>query len=137
MRLLMPSVRALSRDEAEALLASNQIGRLAFSAYNRVDLEPIQYVYDAPWVFGRTTVSTRLVRLAHTRWAAFETDVVHGLFDWESVVVKGPFFALNLVSDDSDDYGRALSAVRRLIPEALSAPDPLALREVVFGIKVQ
>ena len=50
-----PTVRALRGDEAQALLVRNRVGRIAFSQQDRVDVEPIHYVYDAPWIFGRTS----------------------------------------------------------------------------------
>ena len=86
-----PVIRALKSDEAQALLARNSVGRIAFSHRDRVDIEPIHYVYAAPWIYGRTSQGAKLLTLAHNQWCAFETDEVHGMFDWESVVVKGPF----------------------------------------------
>src|SRR6478672_13615462 len=86
-----PTIRALRGDEAEALVARNQVGRIAFSLHDRVDVEPIHYVYDAPWIFGRTSAGAKLLTLEHNQWCAFETDEVLGMFDWQGVVVKGPF----------------------------------------------
>ena len=60
----------------------------------RVDIEPLHYVYEAPWMFGRTSTGAKLLTLSHNQWCAFETDDVRGMFDWESVVVKGPFSTL-------------------------------------------
>ena len=130
---LAPIVRALTGDEAEALLARNQVGRLAFSQHDRVDVEPIHYVYDAPWIFGRTSPGVKLLTLSHNQWCAFETDDVRGMFDWESVVVKGPF------SPRSSpfarwDYDRAVAGLRRLLPSTLTADDPTPQRNIVFGV---
>jgi nitroimidazol reductase NimA-like FMN-containing flavoprotein (pyridoxamine 5'-phosphate oxidase superfamily) len=129
-----PKVRVLTRNEAEALLSRNQVGRIAFAQHDRVDIEPISYVYDAPWIFGRTAVGAKLVTLAHNRWCAFETDEVRGLLDWQSVVVKGPFEAFNSSIDTSDRYERAVAAIRTMTPDAFGAGDPTPQRTVVFGI---
>ncbi|GAC1461003.1 MAG: hypothetical protein PVSMB1_11330 [Gemmatimonadaceae bacterium] len=128
-----PIIRVLTGNEAQALLTRNQVGRIAFSLHDRVDVEPIHYVYDAPWIFGRTSTGAKLLTLSHNQWCAFETDVVHGLFDWESVVVKGPFSPR-----DSPfagwDYERAIAALRRLIPSTLTDEDPTPHRDIVFGV---
>ena len=133
---IKPVIRPLTKDEAETFLAQHSIGRIALCLRERADLEPIHYVYDPPWVFGRTSLSTKLVTLAHSRWCAFETDEVRGLFDWETVVVKGPFYALNASLYKSENFERALAALRHLIPETLTDDDPTPERDVVFGVHV-
>lgn len=132
-RLGPPHITHLRGDEVQALLARNRVGRLAFSLHDRVDIEPIHYVYDAPWIFGRTSEGAKVLTLAHNQWCAFEVDEVHGLFDWRSVIIKGPFsphgspFA-------GWDYERALAALRRLLPSTLREDDPTPARDIVFGI---
>ena len=128
-----PIIRALRGNESQALLARNRVGRIAYSFHDRVDIEPVHYVYEAPWVFGRTSAGTKLLALAHNQWCAFETDEVTGLFDWESVIVKGPFSPQDSPSA-SWDYDRAIAALRRLIPDSLTPSDPTSDRIVVFGI---
>ena len=129
-----PTARELSPAEAGALLARNSVGRIAFCWENRVDIEPIHYVYDAPWIFGRTRVGAKLVALAHNQWCAFETDEATGRFDWASVVVKGPFTALNSAILQSEKYDRAVIALREIHPEIFTENDPMPERTVVFGI---
>ncbi len=128
-----PVIRELRGDEAQALLSRNQVGRIAFSQHDRVDIEPIHYVYEAPWIFGRTSAGTKLLTLSHNSWCAFETDEVHGMFDWESVVVKGPFSPRNSPFA-TWDYDHAVAALRRLLPGTLTDDDPTPNRDVVFGI---
>lgn len=128
-----PIIRALRGDEAQALLARNIVGRIAFSLHDRVDIEPVHYVFDAPWIFGRTSAGTKLLTLSHNQWCAFETDDVHGLFDWESVIVKGPFSPRNSPFA-SWDYERAVAALRRILPTAFTADDPAPHRDIVFGV---
>lgn len=128
-----PIIRALSGTEAEALLVDNSVGRIAYSHHDRVDVEPIHYVYAAPWIYGRTSAGAKLLTLAHNQWCAFETDRVRGLFDWESVVVKGPFSPHNS-PHAGWDYDVALAALRRLLPATLTDSDPSPHRDIVFGI---
>jgi nitroimidazol reductase NimA-like FMN-containing flavoprotein (pyridoxamine 5'-phosphate oxidase superfamily) len=128
-----PIIRVLSGDEAQALLVRNRVGRLAFSQQDRVDIEPIHYVYEAPWIFGRTSAGAKLLTVSHTSWCAFETDEVQGMWDWTSVVVKGPFSSRNSPLANWD-YDRAVAALRRLLPTALTVYDPTPQRDIVFGV---
>jgi hypothetical protein len=71
--------------------------------------------------------------LAHSRWCAFEVDEVQNLFDWQSVVVKGPFTPFE-ADAGREIYDRALAALRRLIPSTLTDDDPSPHRDIVFGV---
>jgi nitroimidazol reductase NimA-like FMN-containing flavoprotein (pyridoxamine 5'-phosphate oxidase superfamily) len=68
---------------------SQQVGRLAFSFRDRVDIEPIHYVYADGYIYGRTQFGSKVTVLAHHPWIAFEVDEVTTLFAWRSVVVHG------------------------------------------------
>src|SRR5215813_3633176 len=110
-RTVQPTLTELTAREADSLLSRNWIARLAYSWHDRVDIEPIHYVYDAPWIFGRTSMGAKLLALAHNQWCAFETDDVRDLFRWESVIVKGPFSALNSALGESERFDRAVTAL--------------------------
>ena len=132
----MPQFSDLSEQSARALLARNHVGRLAFAFRDRVDIQPIHYVYDADWLVVRTGVGSKLVRLAHHPWCAFEVDEVHGLFHWDSVVVHGSFSMLDPKVGSSDLYNRALDLLQRFIPGTLSAEDPVPERAILFAIHI-
>jgi nitroimidazol reductase NimA-like FMN-containing flavoprotein (pyridoxamine 5'-phosphate oxidase superfamily) len=128
-----PIIRVSRGDEAEALLVRNHVGRIAYSFHDRVDIEPIHYVYEAPWIFGRTSDGAKLLTLAHNQWCAFETDEVRGPFDWESVVVKGPF-SPRKSRFATWNYDQAVAALRRMLPSTLTDDDPTPHRNIVFGV---
>lgn len=129
----IPVIRSLSGDETQSLLVRNNVGRIAFAFKDRVDIEPVHFVYAAPWIFGRTSPGAKLLTLAHNQWCAFETDEVRGLCDWESVVVKGPFSPQNSPMA-SWNYSAALAALRSLQPSTFTVDDPTPYRDVVFAI---
>lgn len=126
----------LSHEEARALLSRAQVGRIAFSAGNRVDIEPIGFIYEDGWLFGRTSLGTKLDALGHRPWIAFEVDEVEGPFDWESVVVHGSFHVLRPEGSDYDVdlHERATRLLRQAIPQYGTAEDRGAFRTTVFGI---
>jgi len=131
-----PEFRELSAEESHGLLTRHNVGRIAFTLRDRVDIEPINYVSDGEWIFGRTSAGTKLTTLLHHPWCAFETDDVRGLFDWDSVVVKGTFYLLDPEQGSPDTYRRAERLLKKLVPGTFSAGDPTPHRDILFGIFV-
>jgi nitroimidazol reductase NimA-like FMN-containing flavoprotein (pyridoxamine 5'-phosphate oxidase superfamily) len=133
-----PVVRSLDRAQCEVILARNHLGRMAYSFGNRVDIAPLHYVYHDGWIYGRTSLGSKLVALRHSRWVAFEVDEVRGPFEWESVVVHGAFYILEEEGSDLELAARreALALLRDLTPAALTDDDPAPHRTVLFRIYV-
>lgn len=131
-----PSIRALSQHECLALLARNHVGRLAFARDDRVDIQPLNYVYEAGWIYGRTSEGAKLAALAHRQWVAFEVDEVHDVFDWASVVVQGSFHRLDGDDPRSIPAARvhAVHLLQAIIPETFGTDDPAPTRTVVFRV---
>ncbi len=134
-----PEFRNLSAEEIAAILRRNHVGRLAFSFRDRVDIQPIHYVFSGGWIYGRTSPGSKLALIRHNYWVAFEVDEIEGMFTWRSVVVKGGFY---LLSPDGPDpmraaWHRGIELLRRLLPETLDTGDPVPFRNVLFRIAVQ
>lgn len=126
----------LSHAFAYAMLKRLHVGRLAYSLHDRVDIQPVNYVFDDGWIVGRTQVGSKLSTLTHNPWCAFEVDDVRGLFDWDSVVARGSFHILDPEQGSVDRYRRALTVLRELIPGTLTADDPAPERSILFGVHV-
>jgi nitroimidazol reductase NimA-like FMN-containing flavoprotein (pyridoxamine 5'-phosphate oxidase superfamily) len=129
-----PEFRELTREECNAVLARNHVGRIAFSHHDHVDIEPIGFVYEDDWIYGRTSDGTKLRTLAHNRWVAFETDEVSAMLDWRSVVIKGALYLLEADGVRGEAYDKAVEVLRRFTPEALTEHDPVAFRTALFRI---
>lgn len=82
-----PEFHDLTHDECIALIARHNTGRIAYSFHDRVGIEPIHYVYDEGWLYGRTSRGSKFEILTHHPWVAFEVDEADGIFDWRSVEV--------------------------------------------------
>jgi len=130
--------RDLSRKETDALLLRNKVGRLAFTFNDRVDIQPIHYVYESGWIYGRLSEGEKITTLGHNRWVAFEVDEVEDIFNWQSVVVHGSFWKLNpLGSPHAEEvWKRAADLVSQLVPGALTERDPVPFRHTLFRIAV-
>lgn len=133
-----PVFRELDRRTCERILRRNHVARLAFSFHDRVDIEPIHYVYDEGWVFGRTSPGSKLLTISHSHWVALEVDEISAMFDWRSVVVHGTFLTLDpaVPGVEAQAWGRAVSLLRELVPETGTASDPVAFRTVMFRIHI-
>ncbi len=127
---------ALSRNDAMALLARHHVGRLAFSFHDRVDIEPLSYVYHNGWLYARTSEGTKLDAVRHHPWVAFEVDEIEGQFDWRSVVVRGTIYFLDSErgEQDRDEYADGLRRLRELDEDVLTDEDPAPHRQSLFRI---
>jgi hypothetical protein len=129
-----PLIRALAEEESLAMLARHHVGRIAFSFRDRVDIQPIHYFLDGKWLYGRTSTGSKFSTLAHNPWCAFEVDEVRDLFDWDSVVVKGPLELLDPETASPDAYDRGLQLMRSLVPETFTSGDPAPHRLILLRL---
>jgi hypothetical protein len=130
-----PVFSELSRDDSIALLERHHVGRLAFTFHDRVDIEPISYVYTGGWLYIRTSPGTKLATVKHHPWVAFEVDDVKSRFDWRSVVVRGTIYFLD-PERDRHDYDAAVAVLRSVDADALSDADATPHRQELFRIHV-
>lgn len=133
-----PAIHTLSIAQCRAMLARNRIGRIAFAIDERVDIEPIHFVYRDGWIFGRTSPGTKAAALRYNPWVAFEVDESEGVFDWRSVVVHGTLYFLDEEGPAASLATRekAIALLKRLVPDLGTPFDPVAHRSLVFGIHV-
>lgn len=133
-----PRFRELSREEVGAFLTSHLHGRIAYSFHDRVDIEPIHYVYHDGWIYGRTAPGAKLTLLQRSPWVAFEVDEVHGMFDWTSVVAKGTvyFVSEGATGHSEETFALVLARLRTLVPATLTDDDPVPERTVLFRLFV-
>jgi nitroimidazol reductase NimA-like FMN-containing flavoprotein (pyridoxamine 5'-phosphate oxidase superfamily) len=132
-----PVVRELTADECQTVLARNNVGRLAFTFHDRVDIEPINYVIvDHDMVF-RTVPGSKVDVLEHHPWVAFEVDEVEGLLQWRSVVVHGTIYHPTETGTAAERaaYDKAVAKLWALVPPG-SNEHPLASRPVVLRLHV-
>ena len=132
------TIRDLEKTECERLLSRNHVGRIAFTFKDRVDIEPIGYVYSEGSIYARTSPGTKLTVIAHHPWAAFEVDEVRGPFDWESVVVKGTVYLVGELPTPrgAQSYEHARELLRSAMPAAFTTGDPVPQRSIVLRMHI-
>ena len=119
-----PTFRDLDETETHDLLARNHVGRIAYSFHDRVDIEPISYVFADGAIYLRTTPGSKLETLAHSPWVAFEVDEVSGPFDWKSAVAHGTIYTLHDAGGEIDErriVSRSTGSARLFRPRSRHA----------------
>ncbi|MFL5603994.1 MAG: pyridoxamine 5'-phosphate oxidase family protein [Gemmatimonadaceae bacterium] len=125
-------------EECEAVLARNNVGRIGFALQDRVSIVPVHYVYEDGWIYGRTPSGGKLREILRNRRVVFEVDEYSQLFEWRSVVVRGPLYQIQpgTTAADATIHAKAVSLIRRLVPAALTESDPVPFRDQLFRIRV-
>ena len=128
----------LDRGEALDVLARTRFGRLAFTFRDRVDIEPISYVYADEWLYLRTSPGTKLTTLSHHPYAAFEVDEVRDHLHWTSVVVRGTVYFIDPErgGDSAAEFQAAVGVLRSVNPEVFTDRDPAPFRNCLFRMRV-
>jgi nitroimidazol reductase NimA-like FMN-containing flavoprotein (pyridoxamine 5'-phosphate oxidase superfamily) len=130
-----PTFYHLTREQAVEMLTRTHVGRIAFSFHDRVDIEPISYVYSGDWLYARTSPGTKLEVVRHHPWVAFEVDEIRSRTDWKSVVVHGTIYFLDADSEgDREDYANAVRILRSADADALTPTDATPQRQSLFRI---
>jgi uncharacterized protein len=128
--------RTLDHAACVEVLERNHVGRVAFSFHDRVDIEPIHYVFAGGWVYGRTSEGAKLTMLGHNPWVAFEVDEIEGPLEWRSVVAHGAAYFLSPEGGERDreTYELALRHLRSFYAGTLTEADVAPFRTVLFRI---
>ena len=131
-------VREMSRDESLALLGRHHVGRVGISFHDLLRVELANYVYSEGWVYARTEVGEDVVTVRHHPWAVFEVDEVEGIYDWRSVEVSGAveFLSSDVTSRDWFEFENAVRLMREVVPQVLTANDPMPQRVQLLRVHV-
>lgn len=131
-----PQFRSLTERDCRALLRRHHAGRLAFTFRDRVDIEPIGYVSSGEWLYARTSPGSKVVKLKHSPWVAFEVDEIAGPFDWRSVVAHGTAYFLTAEGREHAAHNKAVKLLRSIDSRALTHEDLVPERTTLFRIHI-
>ena len=139
---VMHPFRPLDRAQAEAVLARNRVGRIAYSLRGRLDVEPVLYALAEGWLWARTSYGRAWAALgegdAHGSPVVFEVDEVEDGFLWRSVVVRGTLHPVEHPADGGDPavWVHAVERVRAADPRG-AAQSPSSIRTSLVRIEVK
>jgi nitroimidazol reductase NimA-like FMN-containing flavoprotein (pyridoxamine 5'-phosphate oxidase superfamily) len=96
-------VTELTEQECREKLAHEELGRLALNVGDRLDIYPINFVYEKGDIFFRTAPGTKLLELTIHTDVVFEVDGYTDTDAW-SVVARGIAQRLERDSQIDDAY---------------------------------
>lgn len=133
---LSVTVRTLSHDECVAILARHHIGHVGISFHDLLRVKICNYIYSEQWIYARAEMDEDFVMAKHHPWAALEVAEIDGIFDWRSVEVRGAieFLSSSMESQDWFEFENAVRLLRSVMPELLSADDPLPQRTQLLRV---
>jgi nitroimidazol reductase NimA-like FMN-containing flavoprotein (pyridoxamine 5'-phosphate oxidase superfamily) len=131
-----PAPTLLESNDVKAVLARNSVGRLAFIRLYEIDILPIQYVYKAGVLYGRTAPDGKLAKMQRTGTkVAFEVDEIRSTQNWVSVLIHGTFEVVD--RSDSECWSRAVQIIRQIHHEAFTEYDPRPHQSEIFQIRIR
>ncbi len=84
----------LDKLQIDNIIASQRIGRLACVDGNKPYIVPVTYAYDGKYIYGQSNEGRKLLILKKNPNVCFEIDIIFNMRNWQSVIVKGKFEAL-------------------------------------------
>lgn len=135
---MKPTITELSNDECVEFLQRQRVGRMAFTFKDRVNIEPIHFVYRDGAIYGRTQMGEKIEVLSHHPWIAFEVDESASMVAWESVIVQGRIAFPDPDGGGSDQalFDKGLAALREVLPTIFTVDDPAPERDMLFCIHI-
>ena len=81
----------LSDAQANNILSSQVIGRLACSDGKQPYIVPVTYSYDGVYIYGQSNEGTKMKILRKNPNVCFEVDMMTDMRNWQCVIVYGKF----------------------------------------------
>ncbi|NCI45675.1 pyridoxamine 5'-phosphate oxidase family protein [Sediminibacterium soli] len=81
----------LGPQQIESLLSGQLIGRIACSDNNVPYISPISYAYDGKDLYFHTSEGKKTEIMRRNPRVCFQTDHMHSMGEWESVIVWGNY----------------------------------------------
>jgi hypothetical protein len=100
-------------------------------------LKICNYLLFEGWIYARTEPGDDVTMARHHPWAVFAVSEVDGIYDWRSVEVWGDieFMSSDVPPHEWFEFETAVRELRKLVPQVLTANDPVPLRVQLLRIQ--
>jgi len=109
----------LNETEAEQLLKTQVVGRIACQADGDVYIVPMNYVYRDGSIYGHSGEGKKISMMRKNPSVCFEVDAITDIFNWQSVIAKGVYEEI----DDIEEKQQAMQGIIHRIMPLVNKPD--------------
>jgi len=89
----------LNKEEIEATINGQLVGRLGCHAEGKTYVVPISYAYDGTYLYCRTFEGMKIDMMRKNPKVCFQVDDTRNLSNWKSVICWGEFEELSEIKD--------------------------------------
>ncbi len=129
-------MKALSDEEARALLSHCGMGRLGCVVDGEPYVVPINYVFDGGSIYSHSLPGRKIEVLRAHRRACLQVDRIKSDFDWRSVIAYGDFEEIHAPNDRRSILGKLLARFPLLTPVESVTVSDAEPTSIVFRIRV-
>jgi nitroimidazol reductase NimA-like FMN-containing flavoprotein (pyridoxamine 5'-phosphate oxidase superfamily) len=130
-------MKALSEEEARALLSSVKVGRLGCLDNGEPYVVPINYAYENESIYSHSLPGRKMDALRSHPRACLQVDEIIDDFHWRSVIAYGNFEEIRVPSERRSILGKLLTRFPMLTPvESVMARDAAAPDSIVFRLLI-
>jgi nitroimidazol reductase NimA-like FMN-containing flavoprotein (pyridoxamine 5'-phosphate oxidase superfamily) len=124
-------IEDLDRDESEAFLRRQAVGRVGCHAGGRTYVVPVIYAWDGDCIYVQSIEGRKVDMMRANQQVCFEVDEYESGGSWRSVIVEGTY-------EELDDSTATLALLVQRFGGAGSARSPRSARKpVAFRIRAQ
>ena len=130
-------MKALTAEEALALLNTVKVGRLGCIANGEPYVVPINYVFDDGFIYSHSLPGRKIEALRINPSACLQVDSIEDDFHWSSAIAYGKFEEIRVPAERRAVFVKLLQRFPLLTPvESMIASDGSAPDNVVFRIRI-
>jgi nitroimidazol reductase NimA-like FMN-containing flavoprotein (pyridoxamine 5'-phosphate oxidase superfamily) len=89
----------MKKEEIEALLESQIVGRLACCVDSDPYIVPMSYAYDGEYIYGHSNEGTKIQIMRKNPKICFQVDKMENMANWQSVIVWGEYEELTSATE--------------------------------------
>lgn len=105
----------LDQTQMENLLQQQVTGRIGCHADGVTYIVPVNYVYNAPFVYCHSAKGKKIEMMRNNPKVCFQVDEIRSIFQWQSVVAWGTF---EEVTDVAESERLMQGLIHRIMPLA-------------------
>jgi nitroimidazol reductase NimA-like FMN-containing flavoprotein (pyridoxamine 5'-phosphate oxidase superfamily) len=105
----------LNENEIDDLLKDQSVGRVGCYADGAVYIVPINYVYEADYIYSHSARGMKIDMMEKNPEVCFQADDISDITNWKSVIAWGTFEKITEVTENEQVMQKLINRVMPLI----------------------